>query len=81
METQVFTEKMIREAIGTVDQNIESSIARAKKGLDTAVFVSDKKEAIEAEQLLSASDLTPTERRLIVLWPLQPNTFFLPRKE
>lgn len=76
MDHRLFTEKVIRDCIGTLRENVASGVKRAKKGLDTAIFVENIKEAQKAESMINEYKLTKEQRNLIILWPMEPESFF-----
>lgn len=56
---------MVSRCVGKTHKNALSAIERAKKGLDTAILVSNKQQAKKIKKILDESNLTETERLLI----------------
>lgn len=71
---QLFTQEMISRCVGRTHENVSKAVERAKADLDTTLFASSDREVRRVEKMLSKAGLTPAQRGLVTVWPLDPTS-------
>ena len=71
---QLFTKEAIGRCVKRTSEMVSSAVERARTDLDTTLFVAGHREARRVEEMLSRHDLTPHQRGLVIVWPLDPDS-------